>query len=151
MDWKRRALSILAAPVLAAGLGSCGFDPVGDAPLDPPAVYQDWWAKTEACSGLSGDFTRISWSVIEGSSFSCSSGQCAGHWSEDHHIYLAGDWVMDEMVVRHEMLHELIGRPGHPAPPFGQGCPLTWETWNSGAGQQLQIGRAAIFPPKAID
>jgi hypothetical protein len=50
---------------------------------------------------------------------------------------------MDEMVVRHEMLHDLIGRPGHPAPPFGQGCPLTWETWNSGSAQ-LEVD---AFPP----
>jgi hypothetical protein len=34
------------------------------------------------------------------------------------------------MVVRHEMLHDLIGRSGHPNPPFGEGCPLTWATWN---------------------
>jgi hypothetical protein len=119
-------------------------------PLDPPAVYQEWWAKTEACSGLSGDYSRLTWSVIEGSSFSCSSGQCAGHWSKDHHIFLAGAWAMDEMVVRHEMLHDLIGRPGHPAPPFGVGCPLTWATWNSGAAQ-LQVGTAGLLPPQGID
>jgi hypothetical protein len=40
---------------------------------------------------------------------------------------------MDEMVVRHEMLHDLLGRPGHPDPPFGVGCPLTWESWNGGS------------------
>jgi hypothetical protein len=33
------------------------------------------------------------------------------------------------MVVRHEMLHDLMRRSGHPNPPFGSGCPLTWETW----------------------
>ncbi len=33
------------------------------------------------------------------------------------------------MVVRHEMLHELLQRGGHPTPPFGSGCPLTWATW----------------------
>jgi hypothetical protein len=35
------------------------------------------------------------------------------------------------MVVRHEMLHDLMRRSGHPDPPFGNGCPLTWETWLS--------------------
>jgi hypothetical protein len=150
MDWNRLSVRIFGAAALVATLGGCGFDPVGDVPLTPPAVYQEWWDKTEACSGLTGDFDRLTWSVIEGSSFSCSSGQCAGHWSKDHHIFLAGDWVMDEMVVRHEMLHELIGRPGHPAPPFGQGCPLTWETWNSGASQ-LQMGHSAPVSPNPID
>ena len=150
MDWNRRSVRMFGAVALLATLGSCGFDPVGDVPLTPPAVYREWWDKTQACSGLTGDFDRLTWSVIEGSSFSCSSGHCAGHWSKDHHIFLAGDWVMDEMVVRHEMLHELIGRPGHPAPPFGQGCPLTWATWNNGAAQ-LQMGHTASVPPQAID
>jgi hypothetical protein len=27
------------------------------------------------------------------------------------------------------MLHDLMQRSGHPSPPFGNGCPLTWETW----------------------
>jgi hypothetical protein len=125
---------VLAASLLMV-LSACGFDPEGDVPLDPPPVYREWFAKTQACSGLKGNFDRLTWSVIEGPSFRCSSGQCAGHWSKNHHIYLAGDWVMDEMVVRHEMLHDMIGIPGHPAPPFGRGCPLTWETWNGGSAQ----------------
>jgi hypothetical protein len=36
---------------------------------------------------------------------------------------------MNEMVVRHEMLHDLLDRAGHPDPPFGNPCPLTWATW----------------------
>jgi hypothetical protein len=142
---------ISARLFLAAGLlvtiSGCGFDPVGDVPLQPPAVYQEWWAKTQACSGRTGNFNRISWSMIEGYSFPCSSGECAGHWRTNHHIFLAGDWVMDEMVVRHEMLHDLIGKPGHPDPPFGVGCPLTWATWNGGAAG-LNVARV---PPKQID
>ena len=131
-------------------LGGCNVDPANDVPLDPPPIYREWWVKTQACSGLSGDFDRLSFSTIEGPSFSCSSGQCAGHWRGDHHIFLAGDWAMDEMVVRHEMLHDLIGRPGHPAPPFGEGCPLTWETWNGGAAQ-LEVGNVGRTRPEQID
>jgi hypothetical protein len=129
------------------GVGGCGFDPEGDQPLDPPRVYREWWAKTEACSGRRGFFDRVRWSVVEGRSFPCSSGQCAGHWSNNHHIFLASEWAMDEMVVRHEMLHELLGRPGHPDPPFGEGCPLTWATWDGGAAG-LNVARV---PPKHID
>jgi hypothetical protein len=143
--WIPRRL-IWSAGLLMAVSG-CGFDPQGDVPMDPPAVYQEWWLKTQACSGLVGNFDRIRWSVIEGPSFPCSSGKCAGHWSNDHHIVLAGDYSMNEMVVRHEMLHDLIGRPGHPAPPFGQGCPLTWTTWNNGSTQMDVIGTQ----PKDID
>jgi hypothetical protein len=27
------------------------------------------------------------------------------------------------------ILHDLLGHSGHPNPPFGEGCPLTWATW----------------------
>jgi hypothetical protein len=132
---------------LLATLSGCGFDPQGDVPLEPHPVYREWWAKTEACSGRTGNYDRITWSVIEGRSFPCSSGECAGHWRTSHHIFLASDWVMDEMVVRHEMLHDLLARPGHPDPPFGEGCPLTWESWNGGM-TGLNVGRV---PPQRID
>jgi hypothetical protein len=136
------------AAALLVSMSGCGFDPEGDQPLDPPAVYREWWAKTEACSGLTGDFDRVNWVVVEGPSFPCSSGQCAGHWSSlGHQIFLAREWASDEMVVRHEMLHDLIGRPGHPNPPFGDGCPLTWATWDGGAAG-LDVTRLA---PKHID
>lgn len=147
MEWRGVPARLIGAVGLLVALTGCGFDPEGDMPLDPPPVYREWWAKTEACSGRKGDFERVSWSVIEGYSFPCSSGECAGHWRTNHHIYLAGDWVMDEMVVRHEMLHDLLGRPGHPDPPFGVGCPLTWNTWQGGAAG-LNIARV---PPKQID
>ncbi|HEY8256639.1 MAG TPA: hypothetical protein VIG08_03210 [Gemmatimonadales bacterium] len=96
-----------------------------------PDEYRAWWDKTQACSGLSADFDRIEWLVVPGHGFTCSSGLCAGHWESDHRIYIAADWLKNEMVVRHEMLHDLLGRPGHPNPPFGKGCPLTWETWTN--------------------
>ena len=46
-------------------------------------------------------------------------------------IIIAGNYVNHEMVVRHEMLHSLIGERGHPTEFFEQRCQLTWETWNS--------------------
>jgi hypothetical protein len=135
------------ATALLLTLSGCGFDPEGDQPLAPPPVFREWWAKTEACSGRTGNFDRIRWSIVEGSSFACSSGQCAGHWTTNHHIFLAEKWSMDEMVVRHEMLHDLLGRPGHPNPPFGVGCPLTWTTWHGGASQ---LDVATVYP-KQVD
>jgi hypothetical protein len=119
----------LALGVLVVALIGCGFDPEGDTRMDAPAVYREWWAKTEACAGRRADFDRIEWLVVEGRSFPCASGQCVGHWESSHRIWIASEWQMNEMVVRHEILHDLIGRSGHPDPPFGNGCPLTWETW----------------------
>lgn len=122
---------VLAVVALLAG---CGFDVEGDQPFDAPALYREWWAKTEACSGLTGEFERVQWEVVPGASFRCSTGRCAGHWESDHRIWIAEDYRDNEMVVRHEMLHDLIGHSGHPDPPFGQGCRLTWATWTDGGG-----------------
>lgn len=119
---------LIGVPLLAAA--ACGFEPAGDAPIKPLSLYREWWARTEACSGRTGDFDRISWFVVEGPGFACPGGVCAGHWESTHRIFLAGDYRQNEMVVRHEMLHELLGRPGHPDPPFGAECPLTWSSWN---------------------
>jgi hypothetical protein len=130
-----RHISLVSFALLA--LAACGFDPGDDSPMTPPAVYRQWWAKTEACSGLSGDFDRVQWSVIPGYGFKCSSGTCAGHWEPDHKIYLAQDWTTNEMVVRHEMLHDLVGHRGHPDPPFGSPCPLTWATWKGDPSPSL--------------
>lgn len=116
---------------LATLLAACGFDPAGSQSWEPPAIYREWWAATESCSGLGGDFDRIEWMVVPGESFECASGECVGHWEPDHRIFLADEWKEHEMVVRHEMLHDLMRRSGHPDPPFGIGCPLTWETWLS--------------------
>lgn len=123
----RAPTTILLTMLLAA----CGFEPAGDAPITPPSWFRDWWSKTEACSGRTGDFDRVKWFVVEGPGFKCPGGTCAGHWESSHEIFLAGDYRNNELVVRHEMLHELLGRPGHPDPPFGEGCPLTWSTWNA--------------------
>jgi hypothetical protein len=117
------------AAVLALALAGCGFDVAGEQAMAAPDVYRTWWSKTEACSGLTGDFDRVEWEVVPGPSFTCSSGQCAGHWESSHRIWIADEYVNNEMVVRHEMLHDLLGHSGHPNPPFGEGCPLTWATW----------------------
>ena len=99
--------------------------------FDPPAEYRAWFTSTEACSGLSGEFDRLRFYRVPGAEFPCPSGTCVARWTDDHHIYVAENYLTDEMVVRHEMLHDLIGQPGHPDPPFGpSGCGLTWNSWS---------------------
>ena len=115
-------------------LSSCSFEPDGAMKLTAPPDYRQWWAKTEACSGLSGNFDQIDFETVPGADFQCPTGTCVGRWEPGHHIYLAASWSHNEMVVRHEMLHELLGRSGHPLPPFGNPCPLTWATWSGDWG-----------------
>ncbi len=122
----RVSLRVVPAALVLVG---CAFEPQGDRPIEPPAKFRTWFAKTEACSGLSGEFQRIRWFVVDGAGFDCPGGKCVGRWNDDHRIFIAGDYLDNELVVRHEMLHDLIDHPGHPDPPFGIGCPLTWATW----------------------
>lgn len=119
-------IALVAACVLFSG---CGFEPEGSVTFDPPSIYRTWWAETQACSGTKGGFSAISWAYVPGRAFACPSGNCMGRWEPGQRIYLAEAFREHELVVRHEMLHALLGRSGHPNPPFGRGCPLTWETW----------------------
>jgi hypothetical protein len=131
---------------ITIALAACTrFEPTGSEAMEPPPDFREWWSKTQACSGLEGNFDRVRWFVVPGHEFACPSGQCVGHWEPDHRIYIAEDWVDNEMVARHEMLHDLIGHPGHPDPPFGSPCPLTWSTWTgSGAPPVEPFGRSDI-------
>jgi hypothetical protein len=138
-----------AAAVLTAG---CSFEPEGDQPMEAPPEYRAWFAKTEACSGRTGNFDRLVFHVVEGEGFECPSGRCVGRWNANHHIYIASAYVTHELVVRHEMLHDLLGRPGHPDPPFGNGCPLTWESWRAQSTPEGSAsGRVSATTPLHID
>lgn len=121
------------AVVAVLTIGGCGFEPTDAAPLLPPDLYRTWWARTEDCSGLQRDFADIHFYVVPGTEFDCPSGKCVGRWEPGNHIYIAESHSQDEMVVRHEMLHALIGEAGHPDPPFGRGCGLTYATWRPSA------------------
>ena len=121
--------------VLGVMTTACGFRPEGAVAVDPPAVFQQWWQDTESCAGRRGDFSRIQWYVVAGPSFACPDGRCLGWWSDRHRVYLAGDWRDDELVVRHEMLHDIIGDGDHPASSFALKCHLTWETWYADSGK----------------
>jgi len=123
---------LLRALPIALLVGCTSSFAPDSAPLTPPSAYLQWWQATKACSGLTGDFSRLRFSVIEGRDFECPSGRCVGRWEPASTIILASSYAHSELVVRHEMLHALIGHSGHPDIPFRQRCGLTWDTWNTG-------------------
>jgi hypothetical protein len=90
----------------------------------PLASYSDWWKATEECAGLLGSLSRVTWFVVPNrTSFVYGDGQYDGYWWDGvHWILLAGDKVENGMIVRHEMLHELLGRGDHPAEYFQRRC-----------------------------
>lgn len=87
-----------------------------------PSQYPMWWSITEQCSGLRGDMSRISWYVVPGQKVLNEDGDDGLYYTNSHRIVLAGVDVDSGRVVRHEMLHALIGAVGHPAGYFQRAC-----------------------------
>ena len=93
------------------------FAPAGATPFTPPAVYQVWWTEIERCAGLWGDFARVEWYQVPGSSYSCPAyeGRCDGWWRSPHTNYMAETRLNDRRLAEHEMLHDLLQRGDHPS------------------------------------
>ena len=134
---QRGKLAWLLGTILMLGCGTLEPSEPALPPLavrvEAPAVYQQWFAATASCSGLSGTSQTIEWYVIPGaSSFQMDGADRVGMWQRvdgKSQIVIAGAYAEHEMVVRHEILHHLLGETGHPEELFATRCPLTWERW----------------------
>jgi hypothetical protein len=120
---------IALCALFAAGCGEEPFSPpAGAEPFDPPPAYSDFWTQVQSCSHLSGDSTLVQWYVVRGTAtFPCAYGACRGLWAAPHSIYLSDAaahdlFAEDFFTVKHEILHDLVGRAGHP--PVFQECGL---------------------------
>lgn len=138
-------LRTLALPALLALVMGCVTEPDADLPEGAVAMqaseqYRSWWGETEACSRLSGSFSRIEWYVVPGvASFPTDEGEKVGiriQSGDRTRIVLAETYAAHPMVVRHEMLHALLQRSGHPVEYFETRCRLTWQLWNEDHGAQ---------------
>lgn len=124
-----RTISITATFAIT-GLGACTN--LVDFPLDPraeqinsPTVYRRWWSMVESCSKLQGSFDQVSWLVVPNSDLVDRDGKyVAAYWAPvSNRIILAGNEEFNGSIVRHEMLHALIGpRSGHPREYFIDLC-----------------------------
>lgn len=138
MSARRRSFGRAFLPALLIPLLGCTTEPTSTLPdgaqaFVPPAEYQAWWASTEGCASIQGNLGRVKWYVVPGvSTFPTAEGEKVGiriKTGSDIRIVIAGNYVEHEMVVRHEMLHALLNRAGHPTEYFEDRCQLTWETW----------------------
>jgi hypothetical protein len=119
----RHSMVLLAMPAVAC---SPLTDPVvqaGAVPMAPMAQYALWWRMTERCSQLSGDLEALSWYVVPGAA-SFGKDQLQGeYFPVSHRLVLAGRFTRDGQLVRHEMLHALLGNVGgHPAEYYQRRC-----------------------------
>jgi hypothetical protein len=121
---------------MLAACGPEGFEPGGDLGalrFDPPLSYREMWTRTEACSGVRGNFDRIRWWVVPGVEafeYKADEPYADGLWDSDGDITLAGGVLSHPMVVRHEMLHALGFGAAHPSVPFADPCRATWNSWD---------------------
>lgn len=111
-------------------------------PLDIPDAYEVWWEQTVLCYesvepdvSPAVDFRDISFKVKasatlyadvigritdeNGLPFDLSEPS-----SGDPTIYIAAPYILNRGLVRHELLHAIIGKGGHPTPPFGRCAPF---------------------------
>ena len=100
--------------------------PTGAIAFAAPAAYRTWWSVVQSCSGLTGDFNAVHWYQVPGTTTFLvpGSGAANGVWySNGNIIVVAGDSAQSGQIVRHEMLHALIGPvSGHPAQYFYTKC-----------------------------
>ena len=124
---RRSAINLLVLAVVACRAPTTPLPP-GAERFSPPAVYAEWWGLTEACSGLTGDFSGVAWYRIPNSEavpFG-EGGVVNGLWEGDgNRIILGGDDLDAGDLVRHEMLHALLQRGGHPRSMFIGRCRST--------------------------
>lgn len=90
--------------------------------MEPLPEYRGWWREVESCVGAFSDFWRIQWYAVPGYHFSTPEwGFASGRWVPPHDIYLAEGRIAQEMLVKHEMVHELL-RPGRWDDPRFEEC-----------------------------
>lgn len=111
---------------MACLLVACSaFEPPGATSFTPPASYRVWWDSMQVCTGHTGSFGRVQWFTVPGASFEGPDGkEIIGRWEPPHTIFLAESLVAVPWLVKHEMIHDLLGRPGHPREIFLDACKL---------------------------
>lgn len=107
------AAAVLAVAGAAAGCGDTTAPlPPGAARFAPPPAYARWWPLVEACSGRTGDLARWAWyRAPEGALRAAGYGNAAAYTDvAARRVVLNAGLEQEGGVVRHEMLHALLGR-----------------------------------------
>jgi hypothetical protein len=122
---RARGLFVLLPLLYACEWATEPVLPVAAEEFTAPTVYQLWWHLTEQCSGLTGDFSAITWyRVPNADEIPLGDGSPVnGRWdAAENRIVLGGDEQWDGDLVRHEMLHALLKSGTHPRASFVGKC-----------------------------
>lgn len=87
--------------------------PAGATRFTPPPAYARWWALTQECAGLRGNFAAYSWYVVPGDRVPDAGYENVAAYTDvfARRIVIASYWRNDGGTVRHEVLHALLGWP----------------------------------------
>ena len=117
------------AVAFAALVASCGDNvvdpklPQGAVQFTPPSYYANWWEMTKSCSGRSGSLADVKWYQVPADYFPLNGDAVSAYWSAGtNQIVLSSQVKDDGQVVRHEMLHALLGEKGHSRDQFLESC-----------------------------
>jgi hypothetical protein len=137
-----RAFAACLPTLASALLGGCAVHAAAAAPLAPEQrswsvaaapVYRDWWRRTEECAGRRGSLDRVTFYAVEDVECQIYLGdqRALAWWVRDgNRIYLPKGGLLDEMLVRHEMLHALTQEAHHPSEQFVRRCHVaSQDTW----------------------
>ena len=76
----------------------------------------------EGCVGKTVPFSATRWYIVPGESVRLEGRFVSGYWSPDGFIVLAESLSTNGSLVRHEMLHAIIGKSGHSRTAFLESC-----------------------------
>jgi hypothetical protein len=94
-------------------------------PLAVQPEYYHLWLEVEKCSGLHRDWGHVKFYVLDMDVWGLPihGMWLAAYWNEpDNSITFLERYVHDPRIVKHEMLHSLIGKGGHPKELFIDAC-----------------------------
>lgn len=116
---------VLAVALASTGCGILDVEfpvPLNAERNDPPGLYAAWYAQTEACTGVTGDFGRVRWFKVAGERWWDPRFQqyVIGTWRKPHDIYIAEAHVSNVDVVRHEVVHDLLQGGASDDPRFAR-------------------------------
>lgn len=109
--------ALLAAFTILAGCGEGPTVPTGAVPLDPPERFRALWAETETCAGKRRPFDAVRWYQVPGAwEVAADDGRPVAAFYDlgADHVVIAGAYLTSDPLVRHEALHAILDRPGHP-------------------------------------
>jgi hypothetical protein len=111
-----RALIAVAALLLSA----CAPEPtlpVGAVRFDPPERFRTLWAETEACSRRQRPFDNVRWyQVPDMWEVTMYDGRQVAAFYDLRRdlVVIAGAYMTSDPLIKHESLHAILDRPGHP-------------------------------------